>query len=125
MVITTTAPSTFTHEFGLQFPSPTLFSSFINCTIITFLKFPIISQNMQMLKLGLQIKSKQSSKYIKSLARVIIKRDIHVQIIRRVITHRTICIYSQNTLFLSKSSPINSFQLFLTFFILRPFFSKE
>ena len=54
-----------------------------------------------------------------------VKRDVHVQIIRRVITHRTLCFYSPNTLFLKASvHKLISFIYFSTFYV-KTFFSKE
>ena len=54
---------------------------------------------------------------LKDLIIKFVNRDVHLQIIRRVITHRTICFYSPNTLFFEdKWSPIKFlsfiFQLF-------------
>ena len=58
----------------------------------------------------LQICISNVKRYILGLIKVCINlyqiahfRDVHVQIIRRVITHRTICFYSPNTLFLKVS----------------------
>ena len=53
-------------------------------------------------------------------------RDVHVQIIRRVITHRTICFYSQNTLFLKVSvHQLIPFIYFSTFLCQDCFYFKE
>ena len=53
-------------------------------------------------------------------------RHVHVQIIRRVITHHTICFYSQNTLFLKIG--VNQSILFIyfsTFLFKDHLYSKE
>ena len=55
-----------------------------------------------------------------------ILRDVHVQIIRRVITHRTICFYPPNTLFLKVSvHQLIHFIYFLPFLRKDYVYSKE
>ena len=61
--------------------------------------------------LTLTISGKFSIILTYSLIPIQIGRDVHVQIIRRVFTHRTICFYSPNTLFLK----VSVHQLFLSF----------
>ena len=81
----------------------------------------------------LQICISNVKRYILGLIKVCINlyqiahfRDVHVQIIRRVITHRTICFYSQNTLFLKIG--VNQSILFIyfsTFLFKDHLYSKE
>ena len=53
-------------------------------------------------------------------------RDVHVKIIRRVITHRVICFYSLNALFLKVGvHQLIPFTYFSTFLCENHFYSKE